>query len=184
MSEEREVTEIRGTSKPAGEEAAFIADAENATETIQERRARIATILERGIINTRLNVELPPDMHGEWCRDDAVQIDRMRSLGFDIEKEHGFKGSLHDGGDGAARVGDVIFMTCSQDNYELIQEVKRERYMEQHDPKAHDELKAAREESNFKAQLASQAPELPIIEESSTKQAKEDDIKAALSRGG
>lgn len=185
MSKEREVVEVKGTPKPDGkEEEAFIEDAEHATETKQERRARIASVLERGIINTRLNVELPPGRHGEWVRDDSVQIDRMRSLGFDIEKEFGHKGSLHDGGDGAARVGDVIFMTCSTEDYELIREVKRERYMEQHDPKGLDELKASREEQDFKDQLAAQAPELPLIEESSKKVARKDDIAAAIGRGG
>jgi len=189
MTIEREVLNVTGKSKQEGEEELeFIKDSEHAPETMQERRARIATILERGIINTRLNVELPPDIHGEWVREDSVQIERMKSLGFEIDLKYGNKTALHSTGAGTiARVGDVIFMTCPQEDYELIQEVKRERYLEQHDPKALDELREERsiEEQNFAAQLKAQAPELPVIEESSKTTAHKEDIQAALdSRGG
>src|SRR5690242_7548495 len=41
-----------------------------------ERKARLATILDRGFVQDRLTVELPPDVHGEWVRNDPLEIQR------------------------------------------------------------------------------------------------------------
>ncbi|KKL62621.1 hypothetical protein LCGC14_2183340, partial [marine sediment metagenome] len=47
------------------------------------RRARLATILERGRTVDRLHVELPEDVHGEWVPNEQKDILHYESLGFE-----------------------------------------------------------------------------------------------------
>lgn len=98
-------------------------------ETRAQKKARLAQVLDRGIVGDRLKVDLPPGVHGEWIFNDQTEIMRMEALGFQIDTEYAPKRALHSKGDGASYVGDVVFMTCPMEDKILIDEIKREQYM-------------------------------------------------------
>jgi hypothetical protein len=105
--------------------------------TKEEIRAKLVTVLERGITIDRLHVDLPPEVYGEWVANDAVEIYRMESLGFTVDTEFAKKRALHDNGTGERGiVGDAIFMTCPIEYKEVMEEIKRENYALANSPKA------------------------------------------------
>lgn len=132
MAEEREVLKV-GLPKP--EDSKSVAGTNTAVVTNEDRKvrkARLARVLERGIVADRLLVDIPPDRHGEWVSDNPVSIARMQSLGFEVDTEYSTKRSLHSTGDKAGRVGDVIYMTCPRDVKETIDEIRQEQYEAKH----------------------------------------------------
>jgi hypothetical protein len=142
-------------------------------ESRSEKKARLATILERGMVGDRLHVELPDDKYGEWVPNDKVEIYRMQSLGFEVDKEYAKRRALHnDGTDGISIVGDVIFMTCDRDTKDIMEEIKRENYDRVNSPKG------AKEEKDFKANMMNSVT--PPIDKSSTENVDQDAIKEAL----
>lgn len=96
-----------------------------------ERKARIAELLSRSIVEDRLNVrELPNDLYLEWVPMDDTEINRKKALGYRIPDEndkwiHG--NALHSDATGKPIVGDVIAMVCDRETKELIDEVQAER---------------------------------------------------------
>lgn len=91
-----------------------------------EKKAKIAQLLRRGLVNSRLEVsDGDPNKYYCWVREHDPDIERMHTLGFEIETEAG-KGT-HGAGDNRRRIGDVILMSTSKDNYEIIQEVRSEQ---------------------------------------------------------
>ncbi len=132
-----------------------------------EKKARIARVLERGYIVDRLTVDLPGELHGEWVAID--QIERWEALGFWVDKEHAHKRALHPdtqepAAAGPSRVGDVIFMTCLQEDFEIMQEVKKEMYAERHGSPADKKRKMQEEEREFK-NLVEEDIGLPVVDE-------------------
>lgn len=183
MGEEREIVRVASNAaKAAATPAKSTSEMKEEHKPIQEKalsriekKAIFAKVLERGIINARLEVPLPGDVHGEWVRDDDTEIMRMESMGFEIDRVHARKRRLHSKGDDASYVGDVVFMTCSRDNYEIIQEVKQDLYDKMHGDKA-----AQKEDSDFATKVQATTPEVPVIEESTSKSVDKEDIVAAL----
>jgi len=98
-------------------------------ETKDQKKARIARIMERGIIADRLDVALPPNVHGEWVRNNLVDIERMKAMGFEVDHEFAKARALHSD-IGGSRIGDVIFMTCDKETRELVQEYRRTKFDE------------------------------------------------------
>lgn len=133
MSKEREVVNVSGKSNPF----------EGLSR--DQIKAKLATVLERGLIADRLEVPLPPDVYGEWVTNDPLEIYRMESMGFQIDTEYAKQRKLHDGGDSTSRVGDVIFMTCPKVVHEIMEEHRRDLYNRNNNPKR------SKEESDFKA---------------------------------
>ncbi len=182
MSEEREVVKVGKAKlsetplKELGKQAKAKLSDENKAKLKDERRARFARVLERGFINDRLDVPLPPELHGEWVCDDNVDIARMESLGYNIDKIHAIKRRLHSKGDDASFVGDVVFMTCSMEDHELMQEIKQERFEAMHGTKT----KAQKEEQAYTESVQAKTPEVPVIEESRAREVRKEDIEAAL----
>lgn len=117
MSQEREIQTPSGVNVAATPEL-----------TRAERKAKLASILERGIVGDRLYVDLPSDVHGEWVPDDPLEIHRMQALGFEVDKTYSVKRALHAGGDGVSKVGDVVFMTCPMEIKEIVDEIRLENY--------------------------------------------------------
>jgi hypothetical protein len=115
-----------------------------------KRKAMLIQSFDRGVVHDRLTVKLPSDLYGEWVRNDPLEIDRMRTLGFEIEREHATNRSLNNDGSGSAIVGDVIFMTTSRENKDLIDEIRLEKFLaingKPGDPKA-----KSKEEREFEA---------------------------------
>jgi len=93
-----------------------------------EKKAKIAQLLRRGLVNSRLEVtDGDPSKYYCWVREHDPDIERMHSLGFEIETEAGAKAGVHGAGDNRRRIGDVILMSTSKENYEIIQEVRQEQ---------------------------------------------------------
>ena len=171
MSIERDVQTLSGTEVLTEEQKVAHVG------TLQERKARVARVLERGVIADRLNVALPNGMYGEWVPDDPIEIDRMKSLGFDIDREHSKNRGIHTNADGATKVGDVIFMTCPQEQHELIQLVKKERFDAMHNPRG-----KGREGEEYRKKVETETPEIPVIDESRTAVVGKAEIEEALNR--
>ena len=94
--------------------------------TKAQRKAKLAQVLDRGMVSDRLVVkDADPRKHYEWCRDTEIDIDRWRSLGFEVEQEKGE--GLHGKGDSRRVVGDAVLMSCSKENFEILEELKAER---------------------------------------------------------
>lgn len=124
-------------------------------ESRAEKKARRAKVYDRGVIGDRLYVELPEGLYGEWVKNDVVEIHRKEGLGFKIDTEYAKRRALHDKGDGASYVGDVVFMVCSKEDKEIIDEIRRERYEATHNPKSGKQ----KEERDF----LGTAPEGPAV---------------------
>lgn len=93
------------------------------------RKQQVAQVLTRGHLNSKMQAvidSLPPDKRGVFVREREDDIIRYRNLGYEIEMDLDVPG-LHGTGDGRVRIGDVILMTTTRENHELIQEVKTER---------------------------------------------------------
>lgn len=108
--------------------------------------ARIAQVLERGIIADRLDVKLPDNLCGEWVRDDPIEIARMQALGYNIETNHGKDRGLHSVGD-RIKIGDVILMTAPKEVGELVGQYKQGKFNEVYRPQV--TTKEASEKTTF-----------------------------------
>lgn len=140
-----------------------------------KRKARLASVLDRGVVQDRLTVALPPDVYGEWVRDDPLEVHRLRTMGFEIDREHAPNQALHNDGSGAARIADVVFMTTSRENKDLIDEIRHEQMMRLHDPRK------SREERELQAGIAAESGgDVPTFVESQTRTARTADVAAAL----
>lgn len=94
--------------------------------TKAQRKTKLAQVLDRGMVSDRLVVkDADPSKHYEWCRDTEIDIDRWRSLNFEVELERGE--GLHGQGDNRRVVGDAVLMSCSKENFEILEELKAER---------------------------------------------------------
>jgi hypothetical protein len=95
-----------------------------------ERKAVLAQLLDRGLVNARLEVkDADPNFYYMWAREDDTDLQRLFSLGFELvpktsekEAEH-----LHGTADNLRRLGDVVCVRTPKENHELIEEVKTER---------------------------------------------------------
>lgn len=143
-----------------------------------EKKAKLVTILSRGVVNDRLHVPLPPDIVGEWVPNDKMEIYRMESMGYKIDTEYAKQRALHDNSGDKAVVGDVIFMVADKETRELIEEIRVENYNAANSPKAGKQ----REERDFELQAAQQG--LPSQIKSRVDAANLDNIKDAISNPG
>lgn len=141
-----------------------------------EKKARLASVLERGLTSDRLNVSLPDNLYGEWCPNDQMEIARYETMGFEIDTKYAPKRALHGSGSGEARVGDVVFMTTNRETHELIEEIRREQFEAQH---GKPNSKIQREEREFKAGASAEG--VKTITESVASTANYDALKQALS---
>lgn len=102
-------------------------------ETRQQKKARLAQVLDRGMTNDRLAVpKLPKNLHGEWIARDTSEISRMESLGFWIDTEFATQRSLNSDGTRTSQVGDVIFMVCPMEDHVIMEEIKHENFLRVH----------------------------------------------------
>lgn len=196
MSEERTVLRIGGDSsaqKPMNEtldnkeisdkvDSAVVKDALSRAE----RKARMARVLERGMTGERLQVELPPELHGEWAP--IRLIDYYRSLGYTIDTEHARNRSLHArpelGGVECAVVGDAVYMTQPMEDYEIYEELRMERFVKMNaKPDAEGERVKQLEERAFAQNLNSLTEgrvSVPVIDSSKARDARKNEIQSAM----
>lgn len=172
-------------SEPRPVEATVVVDPSNTKSddfsnlTKEQKKARLATVLDRGMTADRLHVNLPDDLYGEWVPADDNEIVRMQGMGFELDNKYAPKRALHGGGTGEARVGDVVFMTTNRETKELIDEIRREKYIEVHGKPGSESIHQQREEREFNA--ASKGTEgITGITESSTARADAAALREAL----
>lgn len=176
MSEQRVVHTLDGKTHTVTKNEQQAAK-EAAAKIRADKKARFVRVLERGFTIDRMHVDLPPDLHGEWVPVD--QQDRWLVLGFEIDKTHAPKTQLHGHADGAAHIGDTIFMTCSKEDYELMQEIKHEMFIQMHGSPDDKRRLAQKEEQEFKTVVEGTVG-LPVIDEGVERQADRSTIKDAL----
>lgn len=168
MSQPREVEVVVG--KPTASEVV--------TETREQKKARIAQVLDRGMTNARLTVNLPPDVYGEWCPNDPVEIERYRVMGFEIDTKYALHRATHGGGD-LPIVGDVIFMVAPIEVKELMDEVRTDQYKRKHgDPKKDQRTNQLEGRPHGANEL--NTPGVKVIDESDTAIVSNAEIAAAL----
>lgn len=119
-------------------------------ESREQKKARRAQVYDRGMAGARLQVELPDGVYGEWVPKDSVEVHRKQLLGFKVDTEYAKRRALHDVGDSASYVGDCVFMVCSREDKEILDEVRKERYDRIHVPKGGKQ----KEEKDFLNQAA------------------------------
>jgi hypothetical protein len=101
----------------------------------REYASRAIQVLDRGLVNARLNVDLPNDTHGEWVANDPESIYRYKALGFEIDETHAAGNSLHSDATGKAIIGDVIFMTIPKWKKEVLDKSKQSLIDQVHNKK-------------------------------------------------
>lgn len=144
-------------------------------ETLEERKARFARVLDRGHIQDRLHVPLPPELHGEWVSKDPREIMEKEALGFRVDKEYAKKSTLHAAGaDGSVVVGDTIFMVCAKEDIDLVNQIKAERYA-----KANSKNNQ-KEDTGYKHQMTEELSDLPVISESTVNNVRKEELEAAI----
>ncbi len=98
-------------------------------ETRAQKKARLTQVLARGLVSDRLVVRnADPKMHYEWSRNTETDIDRFRSMGFQVEHERGKSSGLHGTGDNSVVIGDAILMSIPIKDFEILEELKEERH--------------------------------------------------------
>ena len=144
-------------------------------------KARLVRVLERGQTADRLHVELPEGVHGEWVSNDEMSIASHQLKGFELDTQYASARSLHSDGSGKAIVGDVIFMTCSQDNKDLLDEIGREMYINRHgDPRKRGKRDKEEKAENRAASSLLKESGLPVIDESDSVSVGASEIQAAV----
>lgn len=148
-----------------------------------KRKAMLVQAFDRGVIHDRLAVKLPPHIHGEWVRNDPMEIDRLKTLGFEIDYDYAPARSLHGDGTGAAIVGDVVHMICPREVKELIDEVRMDKFMAVNGKPGEKKAKT-KEEREFEANtLRDSQGIVPAFAESDTNtRFSKADVEAALKK--
>jgi len=146
-------------------------------ETRAEKKAKLIQILSRGMAVDRLHVDLPDDLYGEWIPNEQAEIQRMELLHFTVDTKHAPKSKLHDTGDGKTTLGDTVFMTCSRETHEILEEIRREEFVKMNGPPG-ETVTTQKEEAEYAA--VTDRIGVPIIEESSARVAKKAEIEKAL----
>lgn len=99
---------------------------EEAVQIRESKIAKITQVLSRGLLNDKLEGILknatPAGRVGKFVRDRPEDIMRYENLGYTFDVKPGATG-LHGTGDTRVRVGDVVLMTISVDDFELLREI-------------------------------------------------------------
>lgn len=118
-------------------------------EEMKDYEHRVAQVLERGMVIDRLKVDVPDELESRWEAADAVSIASAELRGFVIDTHYAKKNSLTDGGDGKARIGDVVHMVRPKWKKDIEDKVKARQYHENH---IADKRNRQKEERQFLAQ--------------------------------
>lgn len=151
--------------------------------TPEERAARKAFLvsqMERGVLQDRLHVKLPPHLHGEWVRRDEQEINRMKTYGFQIDETYAPNQALQDDGTRGAVIADVVFMTTDRVNKELIDEIRLDQFYKING-RPGDVRAATKEEKDYVANTRNDTGgDIPTMSESRNRPARVTDIVSAV----
>lgn len=118
--------------------------------TPEQMRALAVEILDRGVTASRFNVNLPPDVHGEWVPRDEMAVREMQTKGFQVDKQYATENALkHQSGSEGNVIGDVIFMTCPKAWKNILDEEKERRFIAFHGIKKDESISGTAEEKNY-----------------------------------
>ena len=124
---------------------------EEAEEIRRERKERFAQILTRGVLNEKLRVIVedgtPDGRRGKLVLDAEDKILQYQNLGYEFNYREGATG-LNVTSDGRIRVGDLVLMTVSDEDYSILDEIRTEKVKEK--------LSAGRDEYHRRTQEAGQ----------------------------
>lgn len=145
-----------------------------------QKKARRAQIVERGFVSSRTEgIDLPPGLYGEWAPID--QIDYYKALGFEFDTQYAKRRAIHSNpelaGQECAVVGDAVFMIQSQEDREIWNEIRHERFM------AANPVKTSKEESDFAARtgtLDEGNSTVPVIDKSKTHSVRKEQIISSV----
>lgn len=127
---------------------------------LDEEKARIAEVLSRGLVTDMITVrDGKPDRRYAWVRENDADIKKFQLLGYEVETEAG-EGE-HQTGDNRRRVGDVILMSCSRKQHDLIEEVRSEQKRKRLD----SPVKAYKARAEAAARAGEAAPPIDFLEE-------------------
>lgn len=180
MAEERPVIRIGKTEHVGETVSSEEKDLHNEFNELEEE-IRLTRVLERGMTADRLNVDLPPEVYGEWVHNDEVDVATMRAKNFEVDDKYAAKRALHSDGSGLPIIGDVIFMTCTRKNKVMLDKIQRKLYVQRHGEPKKVEHGERMDETQENRQYASEVGRLglPIIDTSSTRVIGADEIEAA-----
>lgn len=124
MPTERDVIVVAGPDGkvPTASEVQTVSEQEQRDFT-----AKMAIMLDRGWTNARINVEVPPGIHGEWVFNSPAELARIRNLGGKIDTKYAAKNALHNDGSGNPILGDVIFCVWPKWQYDIIKKLERDK---------------------------------------------------------
>lgn len=139
MSEERAV--VGGNA---------LTEEEIAKYTDDELADYFAEIAERGVIDIRTNVQLPPELKGQWFRNTPEDIAAARANGYEVDTKYAAQSAVHSDGHGNPVIGDVVFMTCSTRVYNAHKVAADRRFRQ-----VHGVARGTQEEKDFESQIKS-----------------------------
>lgn len=124
MPEQREPIIIKDTGEVTTEDTAQKALEELIASRIKPYADLKVQLVERGSVQTALQVTLPSHLHGEWVRNTPENLRNKRDRGFEIDTVFAAKQGMHDANaDGSVVVGDLIHMVTTRANKENIDRV-------------------------------------------------------------
>lgn len=175
MSEQRPIISAK-TGMPVSQTDALAREPEEIKRLRAEKKARLARVLDRGVIVDRLHVELPDHLYGEWIPNDKLSIHEANVLGFNVDTEFATRMPMFNNKDedGGAVVGDVIFMVCEKETKDLIDEIRAENFERVHGKHG----RGQKEETEFRT--LSESTGLPIVDESRSRSARKAELQDAL----
>lgn len=130
MAEQREATKVTSTLT----DEQLQDELNKRIEARKQLKANLrVNLLDRAAVTTALDLSfLPPHLSGQWVRNETLRINDLRALNYEVYKDNVNRG-LHDANaDGSIVVGDLILMTCTKENREIIDELRREEYNQRH----------------------------------------------------
>lgn len=105
---------------------------EEAEAIVAQKKARIAQVMTRGITNEKLQIVydkcVPDGYSGKFVLDDEGYVIRYTNLGFGFTYTEGASG-VHGRADGRIAVGDVVLMTITLADREILKTVKHEKML-------------------------------------------------------
>lgn len=102
-------------------------------ETRSQKVARMASVMSRGMVNTRLIPQgLPSNMAYQWMPDDHNETTRMQLLGFIPGDQYVESQATHKSAGGINRVGDVRLWVISKEDQSILEEAQQQLVNRKH----------------------------------------------------
>lgn len=138
---------------------------------LAETEAKLLTLLDRGHVNQRLFVPLPAGVYGEWVRNDPVEVERFRAMGFEIDDKYAASNATS----GNNRIADVVHMVAPKYVKDAIDKIRNRRFEEMHGKAGQKRRTNLKEERDFGSKV-----DFPVVNESVNESISGNDIASAI----